>query len=70
MLLDRNGALTVGDTILDLYRRMEKIEHSAESLLAAHLLGEVRTLENAKMEGLLKARAEYGVGGKFFKRRT
>lgn len=70
MLLDRNGALTVGDTILDTYRKMEKIEHSAESLLAAHLLGKVRTLDDAQMERLLKARADYGVRGKFFKRRT
>ena len=41
LLLDRHGALTVGDTVLDTYHKMEKIEHSAESLLAAYLLGKV-----------------------------
>ena len=70
LLLDRHGAPTVGDSVLDAYHKMEKIEHSAESLLAAHLLGKVQTLDNDQMERLLKARAEYGVRGKFFKRET
>ena len=66
LLLDRHGALTVGESVVDAYRKMEKIEHSAESLLAAHLLGRVRTLDEGEMERLLKARADYGVRGKLF----
>ncbi len=66
LLLDRHGALTVGDSVLDAYRKMEKIEHSAESLIAAHLLGRVRTLDEGEMERLLKARTDYGMRGKLY----
>ena len=67
LLLDRHGALTVGDGVVDAYRRMEKIEHSAQSLIAARSLGTVQTLDEDQMDRILEARAEYGVNGKFFR---
>ncbi len=67
LLLDRHGALTVGDGVVDAYRRMEKIEHSAQSLIAARSLGTVHTLDDDQLDRILKARAEYGVNGKFFR---
>lgn len=70
LLLDRHGALTVGDDVADAYRRMEKVEHSALSLLKAHLLGKVNTLDPDQLDRILKARADYGVTGKFFKGKT
>lgn len=66
LLLDRHGALTVGESVVDAYRKMEKIEHAAESLFAAHLLGRVRTMDEGEIERLLKSRADYGVRGKLF----
>ena len=66
VLLDRHGALTVGDSVFDAYRKMEKVEHAAESLFAAHLLGRVRTMDEGEIERLLKSRADYGVTGKLF----
>jgi hypothetical protein len=45
---------------------MEKIEHAAESLLTAHLLGRVRTLEPDEIEKLYRVREDYGVTGKAF----
>ena len=68
LLLDRHGALTIGDSVVDAYRKMEKIEHSAQSLLAAHLLGKVKTLDQDQLDRLLNARAAYGVKGKFYTR--
>ena len=67
LLLDRHGALTVGESVVDAYRKMEKIEHAAESLFAAHVLGRVRTMDEGEIERLLKSRADYGVSGKLFR---
>lgn len=70
LLLDRHGALTVGDSVFDAYHKMEKVEHAAESLFAAHLLGRVRTMDEGEIERLLKSRAAYGVTGKHFRPET
>jgi len=63
LLLDRHGALTVGADLYDAYYKMERIEHAAETLLAAHLLGRVRTLSDEEVERLMEARASYGCAG-------
>ena len=66
-MLDRHGALTVGDNILDAYRRMEKIEHAAESILAARLLGDVEPLDADQLVRIFRARDEYGARGKVYR---
>ena len=70
LMLDRHGALTVGASIIDAYRLMEKVEHAAESILAAHLLGKVSSLDSGQLTRILQARADYGVKGKFFRPRS
>ncbi len=70
LLLDRHGALTVGNSVFDAYLKMEKVEHAAESLFAAHLLGRVRMMDEGEIERLLKSRAAYGVTGKHFRPET
>ena len=67
VMLDRHGAVTVGETLLEAYFKMEKIEHAAETLLAAHLLGEVRGLEPDQIEKLRAVREDYGVRGRFYR---
>jgi L-fuculose-phosphate aldolase len=57
VLLDRHGALTVGRDPLDAFRKMEKVEHCAQLLLAAHRLGSPRTLPPEEIAKLTAMRA-------------
>ena len=66
LLMDRHGALTIGTDVFDALFKMEKIEHAAETLLTAHLLGGVRKLEAEEVQKLYKVRESYGVSGKAF----
>ncbi len=67
LLMDRHGALTIGVDVFDALHKMEKIEHAAETMLTAHLLGRVRRLESEEVEKLYKVREAYGVSGRAFK---
>ncbi len=53
VLLDTHGALTVGRDVFDAYSRMEKVEHAAQVLYAAHMLGRVRRLEPEAVKKLM-----------------
>jgi len=66
LMMDRHGALTVGINVFDALFKMEKIEHAAESLLTARLLGKVRQLEGPEIEKLYKVREAYGVSGRAY----
>lgn len=66
LLLDRHGAITVGDDVMDAYFKMEKIEHAAGSILTAELLGTVRELTPEQMRKLFAAREDYGAKGKLY----
>lgn len=67
VMLDRHGAVTVGETLLDAYLKMEKVEHAAESLLVACQLGDVRRLTREEIEKLYEARLAYGAKGKVYR---
>jgi L-fuculose-phosphate aldolase len=62
VMLDRHGAVTVGPNVYDAYFKMEKIEHAAESILTAHLLGKVRRLDPKEVQKLATVRGQYGTG--------
>jgi L-fuculose-phosphate aldolase len=66
LLLDRHGALTLGVSLMDAYYKMEKIEHSAQILLAARTLGNVRTLSRDELGRILRARGDYGAVGRVY----
>jgi L-fuculose-phosphate aldolase len=55
-LLSNHGATTVGPLLAVAYDRMESLEHSARILLAARLLGRVRTLTAEQVRDLVAAR--------------
>lgn len=55
-LLSNHGVTTVGPTVEVAYARMESLEHSARILLAARLLGRVRTLTAEQVRDLVAAR--------------
>jgi L-fuculose-phosphate aldolase len=63
VLMDRHGAVTVGVDVFDALFKMEKVEHAAESILVARLLGKVRTLGPEEVAKLGKVREAYGVSG-------
>ena len=66
LLLDRHGAITVGNDVMDAYFKMEKIEHAAESILTAKLLGSTKTLTSDQMTKLFASRENYGASGKLY----
>lgn len=66
LLMDRHGALTIGTSVYDALFKMEKIEHAAETLLTARLLGGVRKLGPEEVQKLQKVRESYGVSGMAF----
>ena len=55
-LVANHGATTVGASLAVAYERMESLEHSARILLAARLLGQVRTLTAEQVRDLMAAR--------------
>jgi len=63
LLLDRHGALTVGEGVLDAYHKMEKVEHAAQIVFFARLLGEPKPLGPDAVARALALRAAYGVKG-------
>ncbi len=63
LVMDRHGAITVGVDVYDALFKMEKIEHAADSLLVAHLLGKIRTLNPEQIIKLQGVRKSYGVSG-------
>jgi L-fuculose-phosphate aldolase len=64
-LLSNHGATTVGPSLAVAYDRMESLEHSARILLAARLLGRVRTLTAEQVRDLVAARDEAGRPGPY-----
>ena len=64
-LLSNHGATTVGPSLEVAYNRMESLEHSARILLAARLLGRVRTLTAEQVRDLVAARDEAGRPGPY-----
>jgi L-fuculose-phosphate aldolase len=59
LLLTHHGALTVGETLMRAYMRMEQVEQIAKILLAAHQLGGARPLppeQLARIEALRRSR--------------
>lgn len=56
LILERHGALTVGQDLMDAYNKMEKLEHSALVILTALQLGRVRQLPPQEVEKLIQLR--------------
>ncbi len=59
-LLANHGALTVGNSVMDAYDKMETLEHAAMIQFIAHLLGKVNTLDTNQVEKLIPLRDKFG----------
>lgn len=64
ILLSGNGALTLGDDLVQALLRMELVEHYARILTVARSLGPVSPLSEAETAKLLEARRKAGLGPK------
>jgi L-fuculose-phosphate aldolase len=60
ILLTHHGALTVGETLMRAFMRMEQVEHTAKILLAAHQLGGARALPPERLAQLDQLRIKLG----------
>jgi len=61
-LLQNHGALTLGKNLDDAYYKMEKLEHTAETIYKARQLGELKPLSRNHIDELLKISEEtYGI---------
>ncbi len=59
-LLANHGALTVGTDVQSAYYKMETLEHYAQILFLAQLLGNVTTLDDEKVRKLVALRGNFG----------
>ncbi|MBI4532579.1 MAG: class II aldolase/adducin family protein [Candidatus Melainabacteria bacterium] len=60
LVLDHHGALTLGVDIWDAFYKLETLEHHAQILLVAHILGGVKELSAQQIQKLLEIRKIYG----------
>ncbi len=61
LVLERHGAVTVGRDLIDAYNKMEKLEHAANVILTAILLGRVRPLSPREVEKLIQLKVIRGL---------
>lgn len=60
MILARHGALSWGETFTEALNGMERIEHAAEILMKAELLGGIKPLSDEQMHELQMLRVKLG----------
>lgn len=66
LLMERHGAITLGISLMEAYLRMEKLEHAAECLVKARLLGGVQPLAEKELNSLRRLRESNNPPGKAY----
>lgn len=61
MMMDHHGALCLGQNIWDAFYKLETLEHYAETVLVAHMLGGVKPLSSEQVQKLVAVRGVYGL---------
>ena len=56
VILERHGAVTLGKDVFNAYFKMESLEHAAKIMFNAHLLGEIKILDDVCIDELVKQR--------------
>lgn len=62
VMLQRHGSVTVGRDLLSAYQKLEKLEHSAQVLLTARLLGGAKALSEDEIRKVGQLREQLGIG--------
>lgn len=60
-LLENHGALTLGNSLLNAYHKMETLEHAAMIQFFAHQLGRVNTIPDTEVTKLINLREKFGI---------
>ncbi|MFN3873990.1 MAG: class II aldolase/adducin family protein [Ignavibacterium sp.] len=61
-ILQNHGAVTIGNSVMDAYYKMEKLEHAAKTIIAAKAIGNPRTLTDKNIRDLLSiSESTYGI---------
>jgi L-fuculose-phosphate aldolase len=61
LMLARHGSVTVGSDLGDAFKKLEKLEHNAEILIYARILGGARSFSGEQLEELQGLRDFYGI---------
>ncbi|HOF40001.1 MAG TPA: class II aldolase/adducin family protein, partial [Candidatus Hydrogenedentes bacterium] len=67
LIIARHGTLTVGRDVFEAYHKLEKLEHAAEIILWASLLGPPAALPEAEVERLYRLQETYNPGTRLFR---
>jgi L-fuculose-phosphate aldolase len=60
IVLDHHGVLCLGKDIWDAFYKLETLEHYAQTVALANLLGEAKPLSNSQVKKLIGLRSFYG----------
>ncbi|WP_018527040.1 class II aldolase/adducin family protein [Alkalispirochaeta alkalica] len=61
VMLARHGSVTVGATMAEAFKKLEKLEHNAEILIYAHMLGGAQPFSHQEIHRLQGLRDFYGI---------
>lgn len=61
IMLDHHGALTIGKDIFDAFYKLETVEHFAQTMLVAHMLGGPKALYASQVQKLIDICGTYGL---------
>lgn len=64
LILEKHGAVCVGENLSTAAARLEKLEHSSEIMLMAHQLGGVKVLAPTEVKELIELREKFNLGGR------
>ncbi len=61
VLMTHHGSVTLGTNLLDAYKKLDMVEHTARILYLAHTVGHARPLDAGKVSKLLDSRQGLGI---------
>ena len=61
VMMTHHGSVTIGTNLLDAYKKLDMIEHTARILWMAHAVGHVKPLDPERVRMLLETRAQLGI---------
>ena len=61
VLMTHHGSVTLGANLLDAYKKLDMIEHTARILYLAHSVGRAQPLARENVEKLMKMRKDLGI---------
>jgi len=61
VMMTHHGSVTLGANLLDAYKKLDMVEHTAKILYLAHSVGHARPLEAGNVRKLLETRQKLGI---------